>query len=205
MKKICIIDYGLGNLASVYHALYNLNTSVKISSLHNDIIDSSHLILPGVGNFKAGVEGLEEKELIPLINNEVLIKKKPILGICLGMQLFCNFSEENKEKRGLNLIEANLLKISNKNREFKVPHIGWNEVEFLEKSILFKKIKKNSSFYFVHSYHLIPNDYSIVNGTCFHGEKIVVSIEKNNIYGTQFHPEKSGDAGTQLLANFLEI
>ena len=78
-------------------------------------------------------------------------------------------------------------------------------MEFLEKSILFKKIKKNSSFYFVHSYHLIPNDYSIVNGTCFHGEKIVVSIEKNNIFGTQFHPEKSGDAGTQLLANFLEI
>lgn len=205
MKKICIIDYGLGNLASVYHALYNLNPLVKISSLHNDIIDSSHLVLPGVGNFKAGIEGLEEKELIPLIKNEVLIKKKPILGICLGMQLFCNFSEEYKEKNGLNLIEANLLKISNKNKEFKVPHIGWNEVEFLEKSVLFKKIKKNSSFYFVHSYHLIPKDYSIVNGTCFHGEKIVVSIEKNNIFGTQFHPEKSGDAGTQLLANFLEI
>jgi len=205
VKKICIIDYGLGNLASVYHALYNLNPLVKISSLHNDIIDSSHLVLPGVGNFKAGIEGLEEKELIPLIKNEVLIKKKPILGICLGMQLFCNFSEEYKEKNGLNLIEANLLKISNKNKEFKVPHIGWNEVEFLEKSVLFKKIKKNSSFYFVHSYHLIPKDYSIVNGTCFHGEKIVVSIEKNNIFGTQFHPEKSGDAGTQLLANFLEI
>lgn len=205
MKKICIIDYGLGNLASVYHALYNLNPLVKISSLHNDIIDSSHLVLPGVGNFKAGIEGLEEKELIPLIKNEVLIKKKPILGICLGMQLFCNFSEEYKEKSGLNLIEANLLKISNKNKEFKVPHIGWNEVEFLEKSVLFKKIKKDSSFYFVHSYHLVPKDYSIVNGTCFHGEKIVVSIEKNNIFGTQFHPEKSGDAGTQLLANFLEI
>lgn len=121
------------------------------------------------------------------------------------MQLFCNFSEEYKEKSGLNLIEANLLKISNKNKEFKVPHIGWNEVEFLEKSVLFKKIKKDSSFYFVHSYHLVPKDYSIVNGTCFHGEKIVVSIEKNNIFGTQFHPEKSGDAGTQLLANFLEI
>lgn len=205
MKKICIIDYGLGNLASVYHALYNLNPLVKISSLHNDIIDSSHLVLPGVGNFKAGIEGLEEKELIPLIKNEVLIKKKPILGICLGMQLFCNFSEEYKEKSGLNLIEANLLKISNKNKEFKVPHIGWNEVEFLEKSVLFKKIKKDSSFYFVHSYHLVPKDHSIVNGTCFHGEKIVVSIEKNNIFGTQFHPEKSGDAGTQLLANFLEI
>lgn len=205
MKKICIIDYGLGNLASVYHALYNLNPLVKISSLHNDIIDSSHLVLPGVGNFKAGIEGLEEKELIPIIKNEVLIKKKPILGICLGMQLFCNFSEEYKEKSGLNLIEANLLKISNKNKEFKVPHIGWNEVEFLEKSVLFKKIKKDSSFYFVHSYHLVPKDYSIVNGTCFHGEKIVVSIEKNNIFGTQFHPEKSGDAGTQLLANFLEI
>jgi glutamine amidotransferase len=205
MKKVCIIDFGLGNLSSVYHALYNLNTLVKISSLRNDIINSSHLVLPGVGNFKAGIEGLEEKELIPLIKNEVLIKKKPILGICLGMQLFCNFSEEYKEKSGLNLIEANLLKISNKNKEFKVPHIGWNEIEFSEKSLLFKKIKKDTSFYFVHSYHLVPKDYSIVNGTCFHGEKIVVSIEKNNIFGTQFHPEKSGDAGMQLLANFLKI
>ena len=99
MKKICIIDYGLGNLASVYNAFCNLSPSVKISSLHNDIKDATHLVLPGVGNFKAGIEGLEEKKLIPVINNEVLIKKKPILGICLGMQLFCNFSEEYKKKR----------------------------------------------------------------------------------------------------------
>lgn len=205
MKKICIIDYGLGNLASVHNAFYNLNPSVKISSLHNDITDATHLVLPGVGNFNAGIDGLKKKNLINIINNEVLIKKKPILGICLGMQLFCNFSEECEGKSGLNLIEANLLKISDKNKKFKVPHIGWNEVEFVEKSRLFKKIKKNSSFYFVHSYHLVPKNYSIVSGTCYHGDKIVVSIEKNNIYGTQFHPEKSDEVGTQLLANFLEI
>ena len=205
MKKVCIIDYGLGNLASVYHAFFNLNVSVKISSSYNDIIESSHLVLPGVGNFKIGIENLEEKKMIPILKNEVLIKKKPILGICLGMQLFCNLSEECKGKIGLNFIDANVLKISNKNKEFKVPHIGWNEVDFLEKSILYKKIKKNSSFYFVHSYHLVSSNSSIVNGTCQHGEKIIVSIEKKNIFGTQFHPEKSGDAGTQLLANFLEI
>mgnify|MGYP001194916864 FL=1 len=204
MKNICIIDYGLGNLASIYNAVRDLETSVCVTSEIKKIENCSHLILPGVGSYYEGVKGLQKRNLIESLNIEVLKKQKPFLGICLGMQLLSTNSDEGEKIDGLNWIEGKVIKINN-SKGVKIPHMGWNNVKFKDDSVLFKKIKNEQSFYFVHSYHFIPKNKDLISSSCDHGNKIVSSVEKENIFATQFHPEKSHDDGMQIIRNFIKF
>jgi glutamine amidotransferase len=203
MKKICIIDYGVGNLASIYNAIRMLNSDVIISNHLEDINNSSHLILPGVGSFKSGMDGLKKFNLIELLNEQVLTKKKNFLGICLGMQLIFSESEEDGVFKGLNWIKGKIIKIPKKTNDIKIPHMGWNDINFSNNAKLYKDIENNTSFYFVHSYKAMPINEKIITGTCVHGSNIVASLESDNIFATQFHPEKSHEPGTKLLKNFI--
>tara|TARA_X000000368_G_C22998228_1_gene697699 strand:+ start:612 stop:1229 length:618 start_codon:yes stop_codon:yes gene_type:complete len=205
MKNICIIDYGLGNLASIFNAIKQVEKNVKVTNEAKEIENSTHLVLPGVGSFNAGMEGLAKRNLIKILSNEVLNKKKPFLGICLGMQLLSSASDESKGVEGLSWIDGKVVKIDSENKSIKIPHMGWNEVKISNNSKLYINVKNDSSFYFVHSFHFVPKDKTIISGTCEHGTKLVASIEKDNIFATQFHPEKSHDIGTELLINFLKI
>ena len=203
MKKICIIDYGLGNVASIYNAVEYLDRNVKLSRNPDDIKKATHLILPGVGSYKSGMDNLFKYDLVEILNSQVITKKKPFLGICLGMQLLSTSSTEGGPQKGLNWINGEVIKIISNDKNIKVPHMGWNSVKHTNNSGLFKNIKNSSSFYFVHSYHFVPKDKSIITGTCFHGVEISSSLQKENIFATQFHPEKSHNVGTELLKNFL--
>lgn len=203
MKKICIIDYGLGNVASIYNAVEYLDRNVKLSRNPDDIKKATHLILPGVGSYKTGMDNLFKYDLVEILNSQVITKKKPFLGICLGMQLLSTSSTEGGPQKGLNWINGEVIKIISNDKNIKVPHMGWNSVKHTNNSGLFKNIKNSSSFYFVHSYHFVPKDKSIITGTCFHGVEISSSLQKENIFATQFHPEKSHNVGTELLKNFL--
>ena len=203
MKKICIIDYGLGNVASIFNAIEYLDRNVKLSRDPEDIKNATHLILPGVGSYKTGMDNLSKYDLVKILNSQVMTKKKPFLGICLGMQLLSTSSTEGGLQKGLNWINGEVTKIISNDKNIKIPHMGWNSVKHRYKSSLFKNIKNSSSFYFVHSYHFVPEDKSIITGTCFHGVEISSSLQKENIFATQFHPEKSHNVGTELLKNFL--
>ena len=203
--KIVIVDYGTGNLNSVHKSLDRLGVDSIISSDPNDIDSADKLILPGVGHFGNAMANLRELNLLDALHEAVLVKQKPILGICLGMELMANRSEEGNAA-GLGWIDAEMIRfnISNKKR-YKVPHIGWNKIWIKKNSLLMKNVSESSEFYFVHSYHLkINNQSDILNETQY--ELIYPSaIEKDNIFGVQYHPEKSHDAGEQLLRNFVEI
>jgi glutamine amidotransferase len=202
--KVCIIDYGLGNLTSVFNAVSGLNVEVCVSNKHKDIEDATHLILPGVGSFKEGMDNLNQLNLISILNNEVIDNKKPILGICLGMQLFSSFGHENELTTGLNWIKGVVRKMNTKNRE-RLPHVGWNDISIKKKSILVDNITESLIFYFLHSYQFIPKDTSVVSGVCDYAGGFVSIIESGNIFATQFHPEKSHNVGTQLIKNFLGL
>ena len=203
--KIVIVDYGTGNLNSVHKSLDRLGVDSIISSDPNDIDSADKLILPGVGHFGNAMANLRELNLLDALHEAVLVKQKPILGICLGMELMVKKSEEGNAD-GLGWIDAEMIRfnISNKKR-YKVPHIGWNKIWIKKNSLLMKNVSESSEFYFVHSYHLkINNQSDILNETQY--ELIYPSaIEKDNIFGVQYHPEKSHDAGEQLLRNFVEI
>jgi|TARA_B110000014_G_C20098446_1_gene576145 imidazole glycerol-phosphate synthase subunit HisH len=205
MTNFCIIDYGLGNVRSVKNAFEKLKVNVCISSDKKQIQSSSHLILPGVGSFESGMEGLKSRGLIDLLNEEILNKKKPVLGICLGMQLFASKSFEHGNHDGLNWISGTIEKIDDKNNQLRLPHMGWNETNSKSGFILTKRLKDKPIFYFVHNYHFLPTDQKVISSTCEYGEKIVSSVENKNIFGVQFHPEKSHDDGFVILKNFIKV
>ena len=199
--RITILDYGLGNLASVANALNSIDIPFEISRDTDVLNNATALILPGVGSASQGMRNLKERKL-----DEIIIKKvktnTPILGICLGMQLFLSSSNEGNIKC-MALIQGNVQKI---NTNLKVPQIGWNQVRVEnKKSKILKNIPDNSYFYFVNSYICNPDDTSIVSGTTAYGDEFCSVYEKDNLFGTQFHPEKSGDIGLQLLRNFWEV
>lgn len=201
---IVIIDYGLGNLTSVSNALKILKIEHKISDKEEDIRNTDKLILPGVGAFKHGINNLSKKSLIPILNEEILIKKKPILGICLGMQLMCKKSHEGGEFAGLGWLDAEVINLKFENKDILVPHVGWNDVDCDLTSPLFKGGNKIRTFYFVHSYYLKPFDKKMIIGTCNYKIDFCAVIQKENIFATQFHPEKSQMEGLNLLKNFNE-
>lgn len=204
-SKIVIVDYGMGNLNSIKKAMDRLKVDSVISSNSADIFDSDKIILPGVGHFAEAMSNLEKLNLIEALNEAVLIKKKPILGICLGMQLFGEFSEEGNSK-GLNWIDGEIVKFSVSDRlKFKVPHIGWNRVSIKKQSRLMRDISELSEFYFVHSYHFkLKKESDLLNETNFDYD-FASAVERENIFGVQYHPEKSHDAGMRLLKNFTEL
>jgi glutamine amidotransferase len=204
---IVIVDYGVGNLRSVYNKLKRIGYSAEISSDPSVISKADKIILPGVGHFKNGMRKLKEYGLIDLLNHRVLTEKIPVFGICLGVQLFTKRSEEG-DCEGLGWIDAETVKFvipeADKTRH-KVPHIGWNSVAVLKDSVLFKNVDPEELFYFVHSYHLKCKNPSIALGTSHYTYDFVSCIEQGNILGTQFHPEKSQDAGILLFENFVKM
>jgi glutamine amidotransferase len=204
-EKIVIVDYGMGNLNSVKRKLKRIQVDALITSSSEDLINADKIILPGVGHFLMAMENLKKLGLIDILNEVVLIKQKPILGICLGMQLMANYSEEGNVK-GLGWIDADVIKFKVSNSQtYKIPHMGWNQIEISKESRLMNNIPPLSEFYFVHSYHFKTNsDQDILNQTEY-DYKFVSAVEKNNIFGVQYHPEKSHDIGEQLLRNFCEL
>lgn len=202
---VTIIDIGMGNLRSIEKRLNNIDVECQITSNKNKILNASKLILPGVGHFKSAMHNLQQAGLIETLNETVLEKKTPILGICLGMQIMANYSEEGNCK-GLGWFDARVVKFTVKDSLlFKIPHMGWNTAIHKKESQLLKGIKEDNSFYFVHSYHIICHDKNDILATTRYSYDFTSIIEKQNIIGTQFHPEKSHDWGGKLLTNFAMI
>ncbi len=202
---IIITDYGMGNLRSVQNKFRRMGNECKISSKHDDILKADKLILPGVGHFKHGMKQLKELRLIDILNKKVIEEKTPILGICLGTQIFAKHSEEG-DCDGLGWIDAGVVKFTVSDKiKFKVPHMGWNDVKVINSTNLDKGLKEDDQFYFVHSYHLQCENPSDIWMTSIYDYEFTSAIHHGNIYGTQFHPEKSHDAGYELLKKFAEL
>jgi glutamine amidotransferase len=202
---IVIVDYGMGNLRSILNKLQRMDAEAIISSKVEDIEKAEKLILPGVGSFAAGMDNLEKHNLIHILTKKVIEEKVPILGICLGMQLLTKRSEEGNAD-GLGWIDAETkqFEFERNNNKLKVPHMGWNTIDIRRDSALLKGIPINSTFYFVHSYHVCCNGANSVVATTNYGYDFTSVIQKENIFGTQFHPEKSHKNGIRLLKNFVE-
>lgn len=200
---IYIIDYGLGNLNSIANMIKRLGGESIICNDPSAIINAEKIILPGVGAFDHGMRGLQEGGWMDVLNQVVLIKKIPILGICLGMQLMCNGSEEGVLP-GLGWIDADVKRF-NIGPELKVPHMGWNTINFKSSTALIEKSNEEQRFYFVHSFYVTCNNSDNVLATCHHGQDFVSMFSAANIYGVQFHPEKSHKYGMKLINNFMEL
>lgn len=195
---IAIIDYGVGNLKSVQNALNVLNIPSIISSNNEEIAKSRSIIVPGVGAFPGAMRNLKQSGLDQVIKS-VAKEGKPVLGICLGMQIFFEESEENEKCTGLGFFKGTIKKLEG---SVKVPHMGWNNLCFENDSSLMEGVDKNSYVYFVHSYYAQIREENIINAYTMYEKKIPAIVSKNNIFGMQFHPEKSGEAGMKLLKNF---
>jgi len=203
--KIAIIDYGMGNLRSVANAFNAIGYLASIVQNPNDLSQASHIVLPGVGAFGDGMKNLRLSGWLDVLEREIIEKRKPFLGICLGMQLLATMGTEHGLYEGLNWISGTVKKIESNDPQIRVPHVGWNDVLFLKKSGLYKDLENSQAFYFVHSYVLdIKDKSSVVSGLTSHGIEFISSIEKDNIYATQFHPEKSQKIGLKVLENFIK-
>ena len=201
MNKVVIIDYGVGNVHSVYNALNELGYKVSVSSNEKDLDNAAALILPGVGAFGAAVEQLKRNGLTDKLNEQVINKKKPIIGICLGMQLLADSSEENGFHQGLGWIPG-LVKKLELPAEFKIPHVGWNNAVVKKNCAMFDRLDNEPNFYFDHSYHF-ECDLKYIAATCSYGKEVVAAVNHENISGVQFHPEKSQVNGLKLFRGFL--
>jgi len=203
MKKqsVCILDYGSGNVGSVYNLLNRLNYNTKISNESSDIKNSSHLILPGVGAFGDSIEKIKTQIPVDLLKDEVCNKKKPFLGICVGMQVLAEKGYEFGENYGLGWIKGTVKKLNAK----ILPHIGWNNVEIKKKSPIFLGLDNLKDFYFVNSYAFVAYDKNLIISETNYNVKFCSAIQKDNIFGVQFHPEKSHKVGELIIHNFLKI
>jgi glutamine amidotransferase len=199
---ITVIDYGIGNIASVINMLQRIGFQAKSSSCPIEIAKAKKIILPGVGSFDAGMANLKAYGLIEALNNFALVQKKPILGICLGAQILGLSSEEGKLP-GLGWIEMSIKKFDS-NMDIKIPHMSWRNVEKVADHLILNKIDQHSRFYFVHSYYMSPENKSNILLTAEYGKKFAAGVYKNNIIGLQFHPEKSHKFGMHILRNFAE-
>ena len=203
--SVAIVDYGLGNLRSVVNALARLQVSTVLTNDPLVIASATHLILPGVGSFGEGMKGLTERGLIPVLQEEILNKEKPLLGICLGMQLLATEGFEHGHHRGLNFIPGSVRPVDTGQTDLRLPHIGWNDVAMSDRHSIAAGFDHVPTFYFVHSFALVPEDPAVIAGTCDYGGKIVALVQSQNVCGAQFHPEKSHDDGLQIFRNFLAL
>lgn len=201
---IAIVDYGMGNLGSIKNMLRKIGAQAIITSDPQEIIKAEKLILPGVGSFDSGIKNLTQLGLIEVLNQRVLNDKVPILGVCLGIQLMTNESDEG-EMGGLGWFDAKTIKFNTKVVEEKLllPNIGWRDVLLNKPSKLYKDMYEDPRFYFVHTYHLVSNNPSDVSMSANYGYDYVVGLERDNILGVQFHPEKSHKFGMKLYENFI--
>ena len=207
--NITIVDYNSGNISSVINSFNEVakdKVNIEVTSDLNKIKSSDKVVLPGQGSFKSCVDALNSiNGLTDALNEVAIINKKPLLGICVGLQMFADVGYEEIETKGLGWISGKVVKINNQNGKFKLPHIGWNQLNIHKNSKILKDIENNSHMYFVHSYEFIPQDKSIISATTDYSSNIVCSVEKENIFGTQFHPEKSDKIGLKIIDNFINI
>ena len=207
--NIAIVDYNSGNISSVINSFQEAardKVNIEVTADLNKIKTSDKVVLPGQGSFKSCVEALNNiNGLVDTLNEFVIDHKKPLLGICVGLQMFADIGYEEIETRGLGWIPGKVSKIDNQNGKYKLPHIGWNQIDILKKSKIFKNIENNSHMYFVHSYEFIPEDKNVILATTNYSSKIVCAVEKENIIGTQFHPEKSDKLGLQIIKSFINF
>ena len=207
--NVTIVDYNSGNISSVINSFKEVakdKINIEVSSDLEKIKSSDKVVLPGQGSFKSCVDALNSiKGLVDTLSEFALDKKKPLLGICVGLQMFADVGHEETETKGLGWISGKVSKIDNQNDKFKLPHIGWNEIEIVKESKIFKNIDNKSHMYFVHSYEFIPSDKKVISSTTDYASNIVCSVEKENIFGTQFHPEKSDKIGLRIIENFITL
>jgi len=207
--KVTIVDYNSGNISSVINSFKEVaknKVNIEVTSDLGKIKSSDKLVLPGQGSFKSCVDALNKIDgLTETLNEFAINNKKPLLGICVGLQMFADVGYEETETNGLGWISGKVSKIDNQNGKFKLPHIGWNQVNFVKDSKIFKNIENNSHMYFVHSYEFIPEDKNVISATTDYCSNIVCSVEKDNIFGTQFHPEKSDKTGLKIIDNFINL
>ena len=207
--NVTIVDYNSGNISSVINSFQEVSkdkVNIKVTSDLNEIKLSDKLVLPGQGSFKSCIEALNDIEgLVETLNEFAVTNKKPLIGICVGLQMFADVGYEEIETKGLGWISGKVSKIDNQNGKYKLPHIGWNQIEIVKQSKIFENIENNSHMYFVHSYEFIPEDKDIISATTDYSSKIVCAVEKENIFGTQFHPEKSDKFGLKIIKNFINL
>ena len=207
--KVTIVDYSSGNISSVINSFNEVaqnKATIEVTSDLNKIKSSDKIVLPGQGSFKSCVDALKKiNGLTDTLNEFAINDKKPVLGICVGLQMFADVGYEETETKGLGWISGKVSKIDNQNGKFKLPHIGWNEIEIIKESKIFKNIDNKSHMYFVHSYEFIPSDKNVISSTIDYASNIVCSVEKENIFGTQFHPEKSDKIGLRIIENFITL
>ncbi|MDA9233999.1 imidazole glycerol phosphate synthase subunit HisH [Candidatus Pelagibacter sp.] len=207
--NVTIVDYKSGNISSVINSFNEVaknKVNVIVTSDLDKIKLSDKVVLPGQGSFKSCVDALNNiNGLVDTLNEFTITNKKPLLGICVGLQMFADVGYEETETKGLGWISGKVSKISNQNGKYKLPHIGWNQINIVKDSKIFKDIENNSHMYFVHSYEFIPEDKNVISATTDYSSNIVCTVEKENIFGTQFHPEKSDKIGLQIIENFINL
>jgi len=207
--NVTIVDYNSGNISSVINSFKEVaqnKVNIEVTSDLNKIKSSDKVILPGQGSFKSCVDALNNIEgLVNTLNEFAINQKKPLLGICVGLQMFADIGYEETETKGLSWMPGKVSKIDNQDGKYKLPHIGWNQINIVKESKIFKNIDNNSHMYFVHSYEFIPSDKNVISATTDYSTNIVCSVEKENLFGTQFHPEKSDKTGLQIIQNFINL
>jgi len=207
--NVTIVDYNSGNISSVINSFKEVSqnkVNIEVTSDLNKIKLSDKIVLPGQGSFKSCVDALNNiKDLVNTLNEFVINQKKPLLGICVGLQMFADIGYEETETKGLGWMSGKVSKIDNQDGKYKLPHIGWNQINIVKESKIFKNIDNNSHMYFVHSYEFIPSDKNVISATTDYSTNIVCSVEKENLFGTQFHPEKSDKTGLQIIQNFINL
>ena len=207
--NVTIVDYNSGNISSVINSFKEVakeKVNIEVTSDLEKIKLSDKVVLPGQGSFKSCIDALNSiNGLVDTLNEIVINSKKPLLGICVGLQMFADIGYEETETKGLGWISGKVSKIDNQKGKYKLPHIGWNEINILKGSKIFKDIENSSHMYFVHSYEFIPNDKSVTVATTDYSSNIVCAVEKENIFGTQFHPEKSDKIGLKIIDNFINL
>jgi glutamine amidotransferase len=207
--NVTIVDYNSGNISSVINSFNEVaknKVNIEVTSDLNKIKSSDKVVLPGQGSFKSCVDALNNiNGLADTLNEFATNNKKPLLGICVGFQMFADIGYEEIETKGLGWISGKVSKIDNQNGKYKLPHIGWNQINIVKNSKIFNDIENNSHMYFVHSYEFVPEDKDAISATTDYSSNIVCSVEKENIFGTQFHPEKSDKIGLKIIQNFIEL
>ena len=207
--NVTIVDYKSGNISSVINSFKEVakdRVKIEVTSDLKKISSSDKVVLPGQGSFKSCIEALNTiNGLVETLNNFAINNKKPLLGICVGLQMFADVGYEEIETKGLGWIPGKVRKIDNQNGKYKLPHIGWNEINIMKDSKILKDINDKSHMYFVHSYEFIPNDKNTISATTNYSSNHVCAVEKDNIYGTQFHPEKSDKIGLKIIDNFINL
>ena len=207
--NVTIVDYKSGNISSVINSFKEVaqnKVKIEVTSDLKKINSSDKVVLPGQGSFKSCIDALNSiNGLVETLNNFAINNKKPLLGICVGLQMFADTGYEETETKGLSWIPGKVTKIDNQNGKYKLPHIGWNEINIMKDSKIFKDIKEKSHMYFVHSYEFIPNDKNVISATTNYSSNHVCAVEIENIFGTQFHPEKSDKTGLKIIDNFMSL